>query len=839
MREDATYVARAATSAARRSKSTAASSVLCTVMSLAASVTTWAADEQPSDGDALQQVVVTAQYRRENLQNTALAITAVSGQQLEQQGLDNVTDLGNVIPNANIRPQGTAYGPTPMIGMRGVETNDFIYTTDPGVGIYIDDVYQGSLAGSALDLLDLERVEVLRGPQGTLFGKNSLGGAIRLISKKPEGSNSGNVEVTYGTYNTINVKASYDVALGDHLFMRVAGLSKHIDGYQDVVDFTCQMKANGTPQLAGNFPTLVPSNLESEGNCKTGENGGSSTQGARIMLRYVPTDDLEVGLSADYTHTDGEAQATSKLSPDLPSDVINNVYQNAVILPRFGIAYNADSRFVPSSPFVTYGESYDPVNGHSFPPGETLDAKDAAATLGYRIAPGLRLDVIAGYRQYESDFFANQEEMPIELASQYNLTHHEQESLEMRFSGSLIENRLDWTTGLYQYNDQSHLGGFVALPAFQFLGILPSFNQNDHFTTRSSSGFVHGIFKITDQWSFTAGGRYTHERKTYAFDHSPYLLIPGELHYGSNHFDWKLSTDYRFNDEVMVYSTISTGFRSDGAQPRPFTPGQQHVPTPAEKLISYEIGTKTDLLDRHLRVNVAAFVDSYSPRVTTEISTQCNAASDLNPGTPYQGITASNPCPAGTALAGTTGIPWIWYTSAPGRDGGVELELTANVIEGLSVDGTLSYFTFHSRAPATIHGAPNPAYVDPSYKEQAPISGSLGAQYRMVVRGGALTPRLDWFYQGYRSNGPEPYLPQLPGSANKVPGYGLVNGRLTYEPANSKWTAAVSAENLLNKFYWYQLGAERDNLTGDVIENRQGAPARGRVVSLTLSRRFE
>ena len=155
----------------------------CTVAAVALALPGWAA----AADEGLQEVIVTAQFRQENLQDTALAITAVSGEQLEQQGLTNVTDLGLVIPNANIRPQGSFSGPTPLIGMRGVQTTDYIFTSDPGVGIYIDDVYQGTLTGSAIDLLDLERVEVLRGPQGTLFGKNSLGGAIRLISTRAQG----------------------------------------------------------------------------------------------------------------------------------------------------------------------------------------------------------------------------------------------------------------------------------------------------------------------------------------------------------------------------------------------------------------------------------------------------------------------------------------------------------------------------------------------------------------------------------------------------------------------------------------------------------------------------
>src|SRR5690606_22184893 len=111
--------------------------------------------------------------------------------------------------------------------------------------------------GAAFDLMDIERIEVLRGPQGTLFGKNSLGGAIRVFSRAPAGDNSGNIEVTYGRYNRAEVRASYDFALADNLFARVSGLAQKTEGYVDQLDFTCQMIANGTPELAGSFPTRV------------------------------------------------------------------------------------------------------------------------------------------------------------------------------------------------------------------------------------------------------------------------------------------------------------------------------------------------------------------------------------------------------------------------------------------------------------------------------------------------------------------------------------------------------------------------------------------------------
>ena len=795
------------------------------------------------DDGLLQEVIVTAQFRQENLQDTPLAITAVSGEQLEQQGLTNLTDLGLVIPNASIRPQGSFSGPTPFIGMRGVQTSDYIFTSDPGVGVYIDDVYQGTLTGSAIDLLDLERVEVLRGPQGTLFGKNSLGGAIRLISKEPKGDDTGSLELTYGSSHRLDLRGIYDFKLTDKLFARITGVSKQIDGYEDVLDFACQMRVNGTPQLAGTFPTLVPSDREQKGDCKIAERGGSQSNAGRLMLRYLATDKLELSLAADYSKTDQEPTADSKLTRhQITPGSLNVVYDNTVVFPKYGIHFTTDDRFLTGDPYKTYAYPIDPIGGKSFPVNWTTEAWNASSRLNYQFSDTLNMTVIAGYRTYESDWMGDGDEMPIDLNHTYELQGHTQRSLEARVSGQTFGSKLNWTAGAYRYQDHSHLGGYVTLPAFAI--ILPNFNENDTFTTKSTSAFVHGQYAFTDAFSLTAGGRYTDEKKTYTFDHSPYLIVPGELKYGSNHFDWKVSADYRFNPAAMVYATVSTGFRSDGAQPRPFTPGQQRVPVPAEELTSYEIGTKLDLLERRLRLNLAVFQDNYDPRIFTSNGSQCNAANNLDPGPAFH-FGQGQLCPAGTFYAGTTGSPWIVYDSAPGKDRGVELEATAFPVTDLAINASVSWFDFKSSGgPKLANGTTNFGYVDPSYDVQAKYSGNLGVQYRFRIGGGSLIPRIDGFYQGSRSNGAN-YLPQLGGSDNKVPGYTIANARITFSPEDNKWEVALAAENLFDKFYWYALGPARSNVPnsagviGAPTDNRTGSPARGRELALSFRRNFQ
>jgi iron complex outermembrane recepter protein len=557
------------------------------------------------------------------------------------------------------------------------------------------------------------------------------------------------------------------------------------------------------------------------------------------MLRFLASDSLEMSLSADYSDSFADGQPDSKLTRHQSTNFFNDLYSNTVIFPRFGVRFTADDRFVTGDPFKTYAYPVDPVQGKAFPPGQYTTAWGGTGKLNYKFSDNLRLDLILGYRTYESDWMADGDQMPIDLNHTYNLQGHSQKTYEARLSGEVFEEKMDWTAGLYRYDAKSRLGGYVTLPAFSFF--LPDFNENDHFTTASNSAFVHGAYHFTDAFSVNAGVRYTDEKKVYQFDHSPYLLVTTPLKYGSNHTDWKFSADYRFSPQVMVYASAATGFRSDGSQPRPFTPGQQKETVPAEKLVAYEVGIKTDLLDRRLRMNLSVFQDDYDPRVVLSPGTQCNFASNPNPGPVFRGLTGST-CPAGTEVgdsANKTGSPWFAYGSAPGKDRGAELEVTATPIDNLDISATLSFFDFKSGAPRlTPTGQPNNVYVDPSFEVQAKMSGSLGMQYRFAMASGSLTPRFDWFYQGSRSNG-NAYLPQLPGSDNKVPGYGLVNARITYAAEDDKWNLTLSAENLLDKFYWYQLAPARSNIDLSVADNRTGAPGRPRELALTFRRNFK
>src|SRR5690606_18002160 len=198
-----------------------------------------------------EEIVVTARFREEDVQTTPIAISAFSAQDLELRSIQNVEDIGLAVPNAFFRRNASNFGPNNTIGLRGLNQVDFSYSFEPTVGIYIDDVYHATMTGSDMDLLDVARVEVLRGPQGTLFGKNSLGGSMRLISTQPRGDDSGSVQVTYGAYERLDVKAVGDFTLvEDKIFARIVGVTKQREGFGASLDFTCEMIARGTPELA-------------------------------------------------------------------------------------------------------------------------------------------------------------------------------------------------------------------------------------------------------------------------------------------------------------------------------------------------------------------------------------------------------------------------------------------------------------------------------------------------------------------------------------------------------------------------------------------------------------
>ena len=229
----------------------------------------------------LEEVTVTAQYQQQSVQSTPLAITAVNAEALAARGQTSLTEIARDAPSVQLNQEAGAFGPSMSAYIRGIGQSDLDPALEPGVGIYIDDVYFGTLTGSLFDLLDLDRVEVLRGPQGTLEGMNSEGGAIKLFSKKPDSTESMSFDMLVGSRNHVELRAGTNFAIGDNLFVRLSGVGNHQEGYVTRYDFACANPSftatdingvTGTYSVLPGFPTQTS-------NCQIGKEGGTGYAG--------------------------------------------------------------------------------------------------------------------------------------------------------------------------------------------------------------------------------------------------------------------------------------------------------------------------------------------------------------------------------------------------------------------------------------------------------------------------------------------------------------------------------------------------------------------------------
>ncbi len=292
------------------------------------------------------------------VQDTPIAVTAVTSQALEERGLKNTADLSMIVPNATFRRVQGAFGPGVSAFIRGIGQADTSLGSEPSVAYYVDDIYYPLLLGSNFDLLDLDHIEVLRGPQGTLFGRNALAGAVNIVSKAPSLTDaSAYVQVTTGSYNRIDIRAGFNAPLSKTLALAVSGMSKKRDGYQRMLDFRCEMERKGTPALAGSLPYVdainTAANNFSAKDCTFGRLGGEDVRAVRGKLLWAPASNISLTLIGDYTRDRSENPADQLLAVNGPGGT--NLQAEAT---RFGIAY--DSRFVTGDPFTTYATYTDP-----------------------------------------------------------------------------------------------------------------------------------------------------------------------------------------------------------------------------------------------------------------------------------------------------------------------------------------------------------------------------------------------------------------------------------------------------------------------------------------------
>ena len=791
---------------------------------LALSAPAFAQDEGAAEdvSRSSSEIVVTAQFREQNLQDTPIAITALNAEMIEARGQQNLSEIGASAPNVTLREAPATYGPAVVAYIRGVGQRDTTFALEPGVGIYIDDVYFPTLHGSMIQLVDLERAEILRGPQGTLAGQNSIGGAIKLYSKKPTGDGSGYVEATYGSYQRMELRGAADFALTSNLFARLSGAATQRDGYITRYDYACTHP--GTP-----IPTSAKQN-----DCKLGTEGGKKYLAGRLALRWEPTDRITLDVVGDLIEDDSEVGPTTLLyvgraaNPGAvntqngagPAYILNGVpYGNPTGSPF--ISYSPYGNFAQDtfsdSPYISYENYADlaPRDGspaYQAPLKAAVDSWGVSGNLAIGLSDTLNLVSITGYREY-SGLYSSGEGSPFATTSQINRIFHHQFSQELRLSGE-VGDIVNWTLGGYYLDKKSRNATFVTLPPFMF-------NEDNSVPAETKAVFANVEVRPIERLTLVGGLRYSDQEKSFQYGRFP---VPGSTSgvtppavaplnglvntFEGSRWDYRAVVQYSWTDDFMTYAQFATGFKGGGANPRPFNIAQAVAHNP-ETLEAYEAGFKSTLFDRRIRFNGAAFLNKYDDILVTVSS--C----------PFPGFA---PAPCALPLnAGKADVK------------GFELELNAEPVDGLLFEASLAYLDFDYKEINPVAVSSGIGLEDDGQYIQE-WQWSAGAQYEIDLGdSGTLTPRLDVnFEDDFHRN------------ANNVDGptggediFGhiedrlLMNARLTYRTADENWQLSLEGKNLTDKLYYT-----------DVFDNRgstasiQGTPGMPRTWAVTLKHNF-
>ncbi|WOH36259.1 TonB-dependent receptor [Thalassotalea fonticola] len=524
----------------------------------------------------LEHIEVTARKTAENLQEVPVAITSIGAEQLAQNGVSVLTELQQFSPNTTLqKSRGTNSTLTAFI--RGVGQQDPLWGYEPGVGIYIDDVYMARPQGAVLDIIDVERVEVLRGPQGTLYGKNTIGGAVKYVTRKMTGDAEFKVQATVGDYSRQDFKVSGQIPLiDDKLYLGFAGASLQRDGYGEYI----------TSDLDG----------------QDRENYNKDVFAGRLTLEYTPTDDLFFRLNYDKTDDDSNSKGGYRLLPSLLTDAP-----------------------VPDSVYDSYT---------SLPTWNKVETEGVSLTVSYDINDTWSVKSVTASRESYSPTNIDFDNTSLRIFDVPAIYDDEQFSQEFQLNYN--SDKLQLVSGLYYFDGES-CGHYDAI--LEVLGnalTLPGFTAEKSGCNNSESYAVYaqGSYDFTDKLSMTLGARYTTEEKeatvnTAAFFETVYPKsgwVPGYVRddaalAGSintvlddseewSRFTPRVGVEYQYSNDMMLFASYSQGFKSGTFNPRATTAEPAADP---EIVDSFELGMKSEW-NNTLRVNATVFMLEHKDR---------------------------------------------------------------------------------------------------------------------------------------------------------------------------------------------------------------------------------
>lgn len=746
-------------------------------------------------------IVVTARRREESIQNVPISVAAFGGAALAERQIDSSDKLTQLAPNVQFSAVAPASGnsSSSAIFIRGVGQTDFLASTDPGVGFYVDGVYFARASGTAISLLDVERIEVLRGPQGTLFGRNTVGGAIQVFSARPKFDRvSGNIGVTLGDYERRDIRGVINLPISDTLALRVAATKRVRDGY-------------------------VTNILDGR------DFGDVNTFAGRASLLWKPSDKFEALLIGDYTKDDVNGSPT----------VFGGINTSAAFV-RFASAIAGCPGFALTTPVTPVPENTDrrcannqysalgPFKVASNAPSRSeLEMYGVGLTLQYEVADWLTVKSITAYRETNPFSIRDADNTPLRILETVNKDNIKQVTQELQFLGETPNGRLKYQFGAYYFRETD----FQFYPVF-----LPSqisattgeelrvggLNNNADIKNQSLALFTQESFAMTDKLNLTVGLRYTRDKKdatpfetaavtgygytnvgynvayptplnaqnvclgpqrtgavaTTCMGSRTFLFDPVLNSKTNSKFTPAATLQYQWTPALMTYASYSQGFKSGGFNTRIVQPvisanaptGREFLPEfDPEQVTSYEIGGKL-LIGRTLRVSAAAFKAKYD---------------DIQ-------------------IVVREGVAPVVRNAGKATINGFEVEGSVSPVGPLIINFGVGYtdFGYDSFTAALNAGqaalAPGGlGRVDlndmQAYTPKWSLNG--GFAYRIPAGGGSVTPRVDVAYRS-KTYFDAPNTEQIAQSK-----YALVNATLRYAAPRDLFSLAAGITNLTNKAY--------------------------------------
>jgi len=636
--------------------------------------------------DTFEPIVVTAQKREQSIYDVPVAISAFNEDTIEKQGITTLTDIGKFVPNLNVTEFSAGHTSSANPFIRGIGIQDHLITTDPGVGVYVDGVYLGRQVGQNWNLANIERVEVLRGPQGTLYGRNSIGGAINIITRKPGDEDGGKVSVMAGTRGRLNAEGYANMRLNDQVAMSFTGAFQHRDGLGDFLLIDNPRKEVGELQDVS----------------------------GRVAMLWEPSDRLSFLLTVDANKGDNGLRPYHTLIDELGAAC------RAAPPPGGCAAINGDLYNAGYRNSDGASNPYDNNTGQSEQIAVTNEAQGVSLTMDFRASDALNFRLIASDRSSEYSSGLDDDALFDNFMTFPEDGEADQTSVELQITGQ--SGALDYVAGLYYFEED----GLNIQDPNVFLGGAGTFLLAQEMD--SQAVYANVGYQVSNALRLSAGVRHTRDDKTAGtiINVIPGVFDDGMLNETSSRdwseTSWDVSGSYKLNDRMTMYGTIQSGYQSGQFPPRPYclfgnvtnfgtspftiNPVNCFEANDNVTARNYEIGLKGQPFD-NLEMSIAVFYTDYS---------------DL----PYQVSTTS-----GGGGFNTVNII-VDQTSQ-----GVEWESTWAATDNFRLHTTLGYID------ADVDD-PNPAAVAPLTPE---LTASVSPVFTIPMGNGAVTLRADYSFR--------------------------------------------------------------------------------------------